>query len=231
VLFSPIDLEIVIGSPYMRRAFLDAVLEPVDKMYRLALATYGKALRQRNALLEQGRREGRYGGEHFVYWDEILIEQGQLITRRREEVIHAFNEEEKNIFDFTIIYDKSTISKERFLQYQDAEMGSGVTLVGPHRDDFSIHMGQDHNIKIFGSRGQQRLVVLELKLLQLSYIQEHLGEQPVLLLDDIFSELDSDHIGHVLDFIRKQQTIVTTTNGEIIPKKALEAMSVIKLPQ
>lgn len=234
VLFSPTDLDIIVDSPSLRREFLDSILTQVDRGYRLALTTYSKGLRQRNALLDKARETGRRDEKNFGYWDSLLIENGQIIIKKREELIGFFNSEEKEIFDLTVFYDKSLISKERLLQYKEAEMGSGVTLVGPHRDDFTVHMFNNkrqatHDVRLFGSRGQQRLVILQLKLLALSFIEKAIGQRPVLLLDDIFSELDEGHIQHILSLINKQQTIITTTHEEFVPKKILKRIQIIEL--
>ncbi len=228
VLFSPADLDLIIGSPSLRRNFLDSVLEQVDREYRLAVISYSKALRQRNALLQKVQETGVRNEKQFEYWDEVLIKNGQMIIQKRGEFIEFVNKEEKEIFDFKIYYDKSLISKERLLQYKSAEIGAGVTLVGPHRDDFLIKMA-DKDIKSFGSRGQQRLVVLQLKLIQLLFIRESSGEEPILLLDDIFSELDEGHINLVLQMIGKQQTIVTTTHKEFISEEIQKNAGVIEL--
>ncbi len=234
VLFSPEDLDIIVDSPSLRRRFLDDVLEQVDRNYRLSLISFTKALRQRNALLERAREEGARNERQFEYWDNILIESGNKITEKRQNFIEFVNKEEREIFDFVMYYDKSVISKQRLLQYKEAELASGLTLVGPHRDDFSLSMFDDkkrtmHDIKLFGSRGQQRLAILQLKLLELLYIEKNLGFRPVLLLDDIFSELDEEHINLVLEIITKQETIITTTHKEFIPKKILAKMQVLRL--
>lgn len=234
VLFSPLDIDIIVDSPGLRRDFLDFVLEQVDREYRLALTSYTKGLRQRNALLEKTQETGVRNEKQFEYWDQILIENGQAIAKERGEFIEFVNASQKDIFDFVMFYDKSIISKERLLQYKDAELASGVTLVGPHRDDFSVSMFNNkrqvtHDIKFFGSRGQQRLTILQLKLLQLLFIENKLKEHPILLLDDIFSELDEGHIKLVLEFIQDQQTIITTTHREFVPEKVLSKTSVIEL--
>lgn len=234
VLFTPLDLDIVIGSPGQRRRFLDDVLEQVDHEYRLALFSYEKGIRQRNALLEQTRELGRRDPGRFEYWDKMVIENGQKVTSKREAFIEYINSQKHTVFPFRIEYDKSIISKERLEQYKDAEVGAAVTLVGPHRDDMFLYMddGQEEfEVKSFGSRGQQRLVVLQLKLLQLSFMEERLGERPLLLLDDIFSELDSTHITLVLDTIGKQQTIMTTTHKEFIADQLHTKPKVIELSQ
>jgi DNA replication and repair protein RecF len=230
VLFSPQDLEIIIESPSLRRNFLDEVLEQADRNYRVALIAYTKALRQRNALLEMTRETGLRNGKQFEYWDNLVIENGNIITNKREEFINFLNSSAKDIFDCVVEYDKSVISKERLAQYEREEVASGVTLVGPHRDDFIILMFNGgttaHNVKFYGSRGQQRLAILQLKMLQLLFIEESLGERPLLLLDDIFSELDGEHINLILSEIGKQQTIITTTHEEFIPKKLLKSMKI-----
>jgi DNA replication and repair protein RecF len=234
VLFSPEDLDIIVDSPGLRRRFLDDVLEQVDREYRLALISYTKSLRQRNALLERTREEGIKNERQFDYWNNILIENGSKITEKREKFIEFANTEEKELFDFIMYYDKSVVSHQRLLQYEKEEVAAGVTLVGPHRDDFSLSMFDNqrqttHDIKLFGSRGQQRLAILQLKLLELLYIEKILGYRPVLVLDDIFSEFDEEHINLVLEIVGKQQTIITTTHKEFIPKKILAKMQIVEL--
>ncbi len=239
VLFSPQDLEIIIGTPSLRRGFLDDVLEQVDRDYRIALLEYSKALKQRNALLSLAKDTGRRADEQFEYWDDLLITNGSLLISKREELIERINSAKKDIFDFQIAYDKSTISKERLLQYEEAEVGAGVTLVGPHRDDFYLTIDlakpdlasqgkTDQDLRFFGSRGQQRLAILQLKILQLQIIEETLEKKPILLLDDIFSELDSEHIDLVWSLNHGGQTIITTTHEEFKPKK-MKNLEIIKL--
>src|SRR5579871_2748074 len=178
VLFSPEELDIVISGPSLRRRFLDEVLEQVDREYRLACALYEKALKQRNALLAIAKETGRRRDDQFDYWDEILITNGNCITKKREEFLSYVNEQNKTIFTCFTVYDKSVISKERLFQYRDAEMGSGITLIGPHRDDFFLLMDTEKNVRHYGSRGQQRLVVLQLKILQIQFMARVLGFKP-----------------------------------------------------
>ena len=229
VLFAPNDLEIIIGSPGMRRNFMDNILTQTDRDYRLATGFYEKGLRIRNALLHKAKETGIRSEKEFAYWDNLLIGQGQKITRKREDFIKYLRACKKDILDFKIFYDKSIISKERLLQYKDAEVVTGVTLVGPHRDDFIINLAEEHDIRFFGSRGQQRLAILQLKILELNFIEQKNRERPILLLDDVFSELDEGHINLVLEMIEEKQTIITTTHEEFIPKKLLKKVSVIEL--
>jgi len=234
VLFNPMDLDIISGQPGERRRYLNEVLEQTDAAYEAALTLYSKALRQRNALLEYVQNTGRRDEERFSYWDELLIKNGTIITQKREELIAFINSQEKSLFPFMLTYDKSTISRERLLQYKDAEVGAGVTLVGPQRDDVIIQSYHPvslelEDVKYFCSRGQQRLVTLELKKSQISYLTEQLRVQPTLVLDDIFSELDSIHIEHVLHMAHKYQTIITTTHKEFIMDNIRDSYAVIEL--
>jgi DNA replication and repair protein RecF len=232
VLFAPNDLEIIILGPSKRRDFIDNILIQTDRDYRLAIGFYEKGLRIRNALLHKAKETGRRQDKEFAYWDILLITQGQKITKKREDFIKYLNDAKKDILDFKIFYDKSPISQERLLQYKEAEVGAGLTLVGPHRDDFVINLtkkNEDHDIKFFGSRGQQRLAILQLKILELDYIELKTGIRPTLLLDDIFSELDEGHIHLVLNMIGGQQTIMTTTHEEFVPKRLLKQVAVIEL--
>lgn len=244
VLFSPQDLDIIVDSPSLRRNFLDDVLETVDREYRIAIISYIKAIRQRNALLERTRDAyaGKRSEGDFEYWDKLVIENGQTITKKRTEFIEYFNKLEKDIFKCIINYDFSLISKERLEQYRNEEVASGVTLVGPHRDDFSILMlnlstssgraaeasnKASLDVKYYGSRGQQRLAILQLKIAQIKFTKDRLNKLPIFILDDIFSELDEGHIKLVFDQIGKQQTIITTTHKEFIPKSMLKSMKII----
>lgn len=229
-LFFPTDLDIIIGNPSARRRFLDDVLEQADNEYSLALTTYTKALRQRNALLGQARERGVQDPKDFVYWDNLLITHGQVIARKREEFLSFINEKKKDLFAFEAVYDKSEISKERLEQYKIAEMGAGVTLVGPHRDDIKFEMSNGYGeVKYFASRGQQRLIVLELKFAQIAYMEKRTGGRPMLLLDDIFSELDKTYIGHILELLPDYQTILTTTHKEFAEGLPIGQGSIIEL--
>lgn len=218
VTFLPTDLEIVIGQPGVRRRFLDDVLEQVDADYALALMTYGKALRQRNALLARVQETGMREEKHFAYWDELLIKNGRVVAKKREEFIEFVNSRGKGLYSFGLVYDKSEISEERLEKYRQAEVGAGVTLVGPHRDDVLIlnkgEMKDGLGVKSFASRGQQRLVVLELRLSQIAYIEERTGGRPLLMLDDIFSELDDGHMKDVMRLLPDYQCVITTTHEE-----------------
>ncbi len=246
VLFTPEDLEVITDSPSLRRNYINSVLSQTDKKYRMAVGIYEKALRQRNRMLWLTREGKKYfSPADFEYWNNILINNGGIITEFREQLVTYINEHKKEVFPFTIFYDKSTITRERLDKYHDAERVTATTLVGPNRDDFffifppkpSVIASEarqsqtQRSISEFGSRGEQRLTIFQMKILETFYIKEKTGMTPTLLLDDIFSELDNTNIHRVLDLLPHQQTILTTTHKEFVPKKILdkEEVEIIEL--
>jgi len=219
VLFTPEDLEIITDSPSLRRSYINSVLSQTDKKYRISIGIYEKALRQRNRMLWLTREGKKYfSPADFEYWDNILIINGGIVTQFREEFVAYVNEHEKQVLPFSLFYDKSTITRERLDKYHDAERATATTLVGPNRDDFFFRFeGTEKPISEFGSRGEQRLTIFQMKILETFYIKEKTGATPTLLLDDIFSELDNTNIHRVLDLLPHQQTILTTTHKEFVP--------------
>lgn len=218
-LFGPWDLDLVIASPSLRRKFLDTVLTQTDREYRRAILSYEKGLRQRNKLLIRIREEG-LSRSQLLFWDKLLIKNGNYLTSKREEFINFVNETpdlEKQIF--SLDYDRSVISEGRLEQYKEEEVMAGTTLVGPHRDDFIFKIKskkEERDLSRFGSRGEQRMGVLWLKLGELNFIEKITQERPTLLLDDIFSELDHEHRKIVMDVAQKQQTIITTADPHYV---------------
>ncbi|PJE69240.1 hypothetical protein COU96_00790 [Candidatus Shapirobacteria bacterium CG10_big_fil_rev_8_21_14_0_10_38_14] len=227
VYFGPEDLKVIFDSPAGRRGYLDSILEPVDREYHRASLSYQKGLRQRNKLLEQIRDEGRPRSILF-FWNKLLLENGAIITQKREELINFINQQPQGFIDLKLTYDKSIISPQRLKEYNDAETAAGMTLVGPHRDDFQVQ-AEERNLHTFGSRGEQRMAVFDLKLAELEFVIQKTQERPILLLDDIFSELDHKHRKKLLKIIPKQQTIITTTDIHLIEPEYREKIEIIKL--
>ena len=224
VLFLPRDLELVGGSPSVRRNYLDQVLSQVDGEYRRSLMAYEKALRRRNKLLGL-IREGEANRGVLAFWDQTLIKNGNVLTDKRREMINFVNSQESGGFGkLEVEYDLSAISEKRLAQYAREEVAAGYTLVGPHKDDFVVRSkelkirSKGRDLAIYGSRGEQRLAVLWLKLVELEFVNEKIGRRPVLLLDDILSELDRKHKKVVMELFGKQQTIITTTELKLIDK-------------
>ncbi len=232
VLFWPEDMELVTDSPSRRRRYLDFVLTQVDREYRRSLLSYEKGLRQRNKLLERIRDEG-VSRSQLLFWNQLLISNGSLLTDKRIEFLDFINRSPALTGTtagkpFQIEYDKSIISESRLQQYAQEEIAAAATLVGPHRDDFKFLLGS-RDLSLFGSRGEQRMAILWLKLAELEYMTTKTGERPILLLDDIFSELDHEHRHHVLEIIPQQQTIMTTTDLHLVEKNYQEQIKVIEL--
>lgn len=224
VLFTPEDIDIIAGSPGSRRRYIDHILYKSHKKYRVAFLIYDKALKHRNRMLHD-IREGkkRYPQNEFDYWNNLLIENGAIITQFREEFVSYVNSGEHEIFSFEMEYDKSLINEERFEKYYEAERASGITLIGPQRDDFFFYYkGTKNPIREYGSRGEQRLTLLQLKLFEIEYLRLNTEKNPTLLLDDIFSELDEGNIEKVFKLTPHQQTIITTTHEEFVPERFKE---------
>jgi DNA replication and repair protein RecF len=226
VMFGPQDMELVTGNPSGRRRYLDFVISQMDREYRRDLISYEKGVRQRNRLLER-IREGEATRSQLFFWDKLLIKNGEYITWKREEYLEKLNN--FKVAQFTSIYDKSVISESRLKQYELEEVAAGVTLVGPHRDDFVTEMNKK-DVSKFGSRGEQRMAVLWLKEGELAYLTRD-GELPVLLLDDIFSELDHKNRleieREIEDLIKRGgQVMITTADEHMMPK---DGWNIIKL--
>lgn len=215
VIFGPQDLDLVTESPSLRRKFLDTALSQVDREYRRSILSYEKGLKQRNKLLFRIREEG-ISRSQLIFWDQLLIKTGDYISKKREEFIDFTNSQPSlNSQNFKLAYDRSVISEGRLEQYAEEEIAAATTLVGPHRDDFIFDEGQ-RNLARYGSRGEQRMGVLWLKMAELNFIEEITSERPTLILDDIFSELDNVHRGMVMEIAKKQQTIITTADEHFL---------------
>lgn len=231
VFFGPEDLEIAIGSPAVRRDYLDSVLEQIDRDYRRASLSYKKTLRQRNRLLEQIRDKGRARSSLFL-WDKLLLENGEVISQKREEFINFVNQQPNYFGDLVINYEQSIVSPQRLKNYQEKEIAAGMTIIGPHRDDFIINLveeDKERNLHLFGSRGEQRTAVFSLKLAELEFMAKKIDQRPVLLLDDIFSELDHQRRQRLVEVIPKQQTIITTTDIHLVEPAYRRKIKVIEL--
>ncbi len=215
VLFAPQDMDLVTESPSLRRRFLDIVLSQSDYEYRRSLLSYEKGLRQRNRLLIKIREEG-IARSQLYFWNSLLIKNGDYIAHSREEFINFVNSTTSfNSKTYEIKYDKSAISESRLDQYKNEEVAAGTTLVGPHRDDF-IFYEDNKSLDSYGSRGEQRMAVLWLKIAELQFLEKKTQEKPTLLLDDIFSELDHAHRDIVIEIAKNQQTIITTADPHFI---------------
>lgn len=213
VLFRPEDLEVIGGEPAKRRGFLDEVLVQINREYRWSLASYQKGLKQRNRLLDQ-IREGRVGAAALYFWNQLLMKEGEIIQRKREELVNNFNELGLGGKHFSLRYLPSVLSPEKLEKHFEAEVALGYTLSGPHKDEVLVFEGE-RDLAVYGSRGEQRMAVLWLKQAQMKVMELVGKERPILLLDDVLSELDHHHVEEVVGLCRQQQTVVTTTDEAI----------------
>ena len=220
VVFRPEDLRLVEGSPSRRRTFLDNALEMVDQEYSMALNKYDQTLKRRNKLLQKVR-DGEQSREVLNFWNLNLLRSGETLQQKRSNLID-FIREVVFPFDLNIEYLPSLISEEKQKEYLDREIIVGHSLIGPHKDDFLLKFSQEEkgldnlSLLAYGSRGQQRLGVLWLKVAELQFLKDKIGFQPVLLLDDILSELDENSKKMVLSLLEDYQTILTTADGDVM---------------
>lgn len=228
VVFRPEDLSLVEGSPSLRRRYLDTVLSQISREYVHSLDAYEKALVRRNALLDQ-LRDGLVTRQNFFYWDQLLVTHGQVISRARWEFMRFLEDFSPMPVRFAVTFEDSPISEERLHQYAVQEVGAGHTLVGPHKDDFSVLFADERygkssrNVAVYGSRGEQRMAALWLKSAELEYVKRFAHATPTLLLDDVFSELDGAHQEMVVALAHEQQTLITSTPVTIPPALAQQA--------
>lgn len=233
ILFAPEDINLVAGSPSLRRDYLDLTLSQINREYKRALVAYTKTLTARNKLLKRVK-EGEAKSAELEFWTKELIESGKLIIEKRQQFFQRLNEEINHLNGKGLVgklylnYEENTISEERAKQYLPREIEAAMTLIGPHRDDFIFELnGQD--LAFFGSRGEQRTAVLDLKIAELNFIKGVIDSSPVLLLDDIFSELDETHRHYVTSLVGSQQTIITAVENEQIPRELLKSAKVLRV--
>lgn len=214
-MFAPEDMRLIEGSPPRRRRLMDDTLSQAHPEYSRALLVYEASLRRRNKLLDM-IREGTARREQLAYWDQSIIKNGNIVTDYRRDFLDQLSGVETSFGEFRLVYNASTVSTARLAQYAEAEVAVGYTLVGPHKDDFRIMGENDKDLMTYGSRGEQRLGVLFIKLAAMEYIERKLGVKSLLLLDDIFSELDQMHRQEVVKMTSGRQTIVTSAEDEIL---------------
>jgi len=245
VLFTTLDIDIVAGPPLLRRRYLDMMISQVDRGYLRAMQRYARVLQQRNSLLKRVHaREAAISELNF--WDQELAHAGGIIMRARADALgHIVPQAQfqmerlsDGLEDLQILYrpaigglneidspidetEWTTRMLKALNSVRGREIGAGSTIIGPHRDDFSVEI--DHlPADSFASRAQQRTAALAMRLAEASYLRRALGDDPVVLLDDVLSELDARRRRGVLEYIDTfQQTIVTTAE----PDRVREVMT------
>ncbi|WP_411843078.1 DNA replication/repair protein RecF [Salinicoccus sp. HZC-1] len=240
VLFAPEDLNIVKGSPQIRRKFINMECGQISKVYLSMLSGYQKVLAQKNNYLKQRNVD------HIMIdvLNSQLAEYASLIILKRQQFINTIEKYAQRIhgdisngketlavrykpnikFESTDEKSLETEIKNLFDDTMEKEIDRGQSLIGPHRDDISFYIN-DFDVQTYGSQGQQRTTALSVKLAELELIKEEIGEYPVLLLDDVLSELDETRQSHLLTSIRNRvQTFVTTTSISDINHTIMDEM-------
>lgn len=254
VLFSVQDINIVGGEPALRRRYLDITNSQIDPHYLRQLQRYHRVLWQRNRLLRQ-IAENQASPDELSFWDQELVQTGAYLTVQRDHMVAALEQLTQVIHDelssdqggLTLAYLRS-IDKEKgkgdsrieeiaevFARSLHAarkkELAQGISLVGPHRDDVRF-LSNEVDLGVFGSRGQQRTVALSLKLAEAKFMLSKTGEHPILLLDDVLSELDGQRRRHLLRSVASyQQVLMTTTNLDHFEPHFLEQAALFRVNQ
>jgi len=238
-LFEPTDLELVSGPPEGRRKYLDFLLCQTDRGYLRTLQAYKRALRQRNALLE-GFEVGAVQSQIFA-WDLKLAELAAEVYERRRELMGVLNTSLPSLYaeiaGSEVMVELEYVPSVEGGNYGDEflaaltrnlprDLAAGFTTIGPHREDFRVHF-KGVEIGAVASRGEVRTVVLALKLAEMGYAEAVTGVRPLLLLDDVFSELDRDRRGFLIDRLRDHQTVITTTDADAVTREISAEHSVI----
>ncbi len=215
VIFSPEQLEIVNGPPEKRRDYFNKILSITDSVYKTKLNNYLQALKKRNKILEIVKDVNKLK-EQLFFWNNYLVDNGLYLLKKREEYINYLNMNNK-LKDkfFGVKYLKKKINNNIFKENFLKEVRIKKTLIGPHKDDF-IFFSKDNNVNLFGSRSEERLVLFWLKLNELKFYENYFKNRPLLLLDDIFSELDDFNKSFILSLLKNYQSIITYTNKEIL---------------
>lgn len=239
VLFQPEDINMIYQTPCLRRRYIDIVLCQTDKKYLRSLAGYKKVLRQRNALLkeifkmERGGQNVDHLKEDLQVWDEEMTPFGMEIIGKRLDFVDFLNQKLPALYNeisgsgekITVLYLSKIAGKnylDELFNRRSRDIQRVGTTAGPHRDDLVFYLNEKE-IAHFGSRGEARTLLLALKLAEIRYIEEKTGQKPVLLLDDVFSELDRKRQQHLLGAIRGCQTIMTATDASSIEKIATDS--------
>lgn len=246
VMFAPEDLALVKGAPQMRRRFIDMELGQIEPLYLYHLGEYQKILRQRNSHLKQLQKQAHVDTTLLQILTEQLIAHAAIVLHKRfhflqllrqwaipihEKISRGLEKLAINYVATIEVLEDATeetivnIYTEAFSRIIDNEINRGTTLIGPHRDDLTFFIN-DRDVKLFGSQGQQRTTALSLKLAEIDLIYEEIKEYPVLLLDDVLSELDDYRQSHLLTAIQdKVQTFVSTTSVDGINHETLKKAS------
>ena len=238
VFFSPEDLNIIKNGPAERRRFLDSEICQLSRLYMIELANYNKVVAQRNKLLKEISFSGRMA-DTLEIWDEQMVRYGKSIISERKKFISRLNDILSEIHqnltggkEQILITYEPNVSEEAFSEElkagRERDLRFGQSYTGPHRDDFCVRVN-DIDIRKYGSQGQQRTAALSLKLAEIRLVEEEIHDTPVLLLDDVLSELDGSRQNYLLQSIHSIQTLITCTALDEFVENHFEANSVFQV--
>lgn len=248
IMFNPDDLEIIKGSPQVRRNFLNIQISQLDLDYINNLNEYNKILKIRNEYLKTLSINNYADKRYLDIITDKLIDKSLYIYRKRIEYINLINKNIDDIYFYItnnrglhILYESSINLdnlndddfklklKNKFDNNYKREIMQGNTLYGPHRDDFSFYLSED-NLRIFSSQGGQRLAVICFKLSEIDIFKSKTGYYPILLLDDIFSEIDNKKKNKLIKYIDNNiQTVITATDLKNINKKIIDNAKIFEV--
>ncbi|MCL4363975.1 DNA replication and repair protein RecF [Patescibacteria group bacterium] len=218
VLFSPEQINIIAGAPQLRRDYFNKLISTYDLEYKKRLVNYESALRKRNKILELRYPLDKLR-EELEFWNDYLIKQGSYLTEKRQAYVDFLNKNQKlDSKKFSIRYLRSEITEDALRNSLEKEIKVRKTLVGPQKDDFQIFIDSSNNknVQVFGSRSEQRLAIFWLKLNEILYSESFFKKKPVILLDDIFSELDENNQKIIFPLIGSYQIVATTTEKRLV---------------
>ena len=238
IIFSPEDLSVVKSSPGERRRFMDMEICQLSRIYYSNLSKYNKILDQRNNTLKQIAY--RNGDEDVLdVWDDQLVDVGSSIIKERQNFINMLNEVIKEIHknltsegeEIELKYEPNVESEnfgEVLKEKRNIDIKNTTTMSGPHRDDFGIFIN-NVDVRKYGSQGQQRTAALSLKLAEIELVKKIINDNPILLLDDVMSELDSKRREALLNSIKDIQTIITCTGYDDFIKQRINVDKIYKI--
>lgn len=240
VLFEPEHLRMIHGSPELRRDYLDTLLSQTTPEYKTTLNRYKKTLAHRNRLLKQERRTP--SRDSIFVWDVQLSQYGEKLNSARRQLVEQINKEASTVYSavsgkkssLNLLYNRTGYTADDYGSWLlknlhsrfEVDLQRGFTTIGPHREDVEFIINQTSAAES-ASRGETRSIVLVCKILELSLIEATLDQKPIILLDDVFSELDGSRRLALTDYLKNHQTIITTTDADAIVKSFLDGYTVI----
>jgi DNA replication and repair protein RecF len=239
VLFEPNDLQLITEEPSARRAYMDNLLQQYIRGYQTHLNHYKRVLAQRNALLKRGS----HVKDQLFAWNLRLADLGEYLVTERTKLLDRINQDLADLYTSLSSQDKnvslsyiSSLPTKNYSSYLlkkleadvEKDFARGFTGSGPHRDDFSVLFGDELAV-LSASRGELRTVMLALKIIELRVLEQERGIKPILLLDDVFSELDANRRKALTTYLDTYQTVITTTDADVIAKNLKSEQTLIRI--